>query len=245
MTTENGCDRFDAIADELALGIATGEQRAEALAHVSGCQPCRERLEGLAGAVDELLLLAPLQEPPVGFESRLQRHMDAERAPREAPPGRARSGRGWRVALPAAIAGLAILLLGASWIGSRDDRRLAGDYREALAEVNGNYFTTFALFGSDGQRAGSGFAYEGDPSWVFVTLEAPPAAVPPGRYELQVSVGGEGTRELATPLVVTDGHGSAGATFEGDLDTVGSLRLLRPGAAPIDLSVESSRAIYP
>lgn len=245
MAAETPCDRFEAIADELALGIATGEERAEALTHVAGCRRCRDRLEELSGTVDGLVLLAPSQEPPVGFESRLQRRFEGERA---ALGGSirpdTRSGR-WRVALPALAAALAILVLGASWIGSRDDRRLAGDYREALAEVNGNYFTTFALTGDDEVRVGSGFAYEGDPSWVYVTLDGPAASIPSGRYELQISIGGEGRGAVATPLSVSGGRGSAGATFEGELGTVSALRLLRPGAAPILLSAESSRSIYP
>ena len=65
------CDEFAEVAAELALGVLTGRERARALAHLDGCESCREQVRELTMAQDELLALLPSQEPPAGFESRV------------------------------------------------------------------------------------------------------------------------------------------------------------------------------
>jgi hypothetical protein len=65
------CDEFAEVAAELALGVLTGRERAAALAHLDGCESCREQVRELTLAQDELLALLPSQEPPAGFESRV------------------------------------------------------------------------------------------------------------------------------------------------------------------------------
>ena len=65
------CDEFAGVAAELALGVLTGRERATALAHLDGCESCREQVRELTMVQDELLALLPSQEPPAGFESRV------------------------------------------------------------------------------------------------------------------------------------------------------------------------------
>ncbi len=65
------CDEFAEVAAELALGVLTGRERARALAHLDGCESCREQVRELSMAGDELLALLPSAEPPAGFESRV------------------------------------------------------------------------------------------------------------------------------------------------------------------------------
>ena len=65
------CDEFAEVAAELALGVLTGRERAPALAHLDGCESCREQVRELSMAGDELLALLPSQEPSAGFESRV------------------------------------------------------------------------------------------------------------------------------------------------------------------------------
>jgi len=65
------CDEFAGVAAELALGVLTGRERAAALAHLDGCESCREQVRELTMVQDELLALLPSQEPPAGFESRV------------------------------------------------------------------------------------------------------------------------------------------------------------------------------
>ena len=54
---------------ELALGTLTGRERVAALAHLENCARCSAEVEALSVAADQLLLLAPAAEPPVGFEA--------------------------------------------------------------------------------------------------------------------------------------------------------------------------------
>jgi len=65
------CGRYAAELAELALGIATGRERAETLAHVEQCQNCQAEMERLSLTADSLLEVLPGIEPPIGFEVRL------------------------------------------------------------------------------------------------------------------------------------------------------------------------------
>ena len=65
------CEETRALAPELALGVADGEERGRALEHLAGCADCRAEVERLSNVADELLLLAPRREAPPGFESRV------------------------------------------------------------------------------------------------------------------------------------------------------------------------------
>lgn len=67
----NRCQRFADDAAELILGGLGGHARAAALFHVETCSECRRVLEDLARVADKLLLLAPLADPPAGFETRV------------------------------------------------------------------------------------------------------------------------------------------------------------------------------
>jgi hypothetical protein len=64
------CDVVRDRTAELALGSLPGDERDEVLAHLSTCPACRREVERLADAADSLLLLAPVIEPPLGFETR-------------------------------------------------------------------------------------------------------------------------------------------------------------------------------
>jgi hypothetical protein len=105
------CTALEAVAPELALGIADGAERAAAISHLAQCHRCRRLVEGLGRVADDLLLLAPEVEPPLGFEARLHQHIVAAGS-----SGRARKGRRLRVAATAAAlvvaAGLGGLVAG-------------------------------------------------------------------------------------------------------------------------------------
>src|ERR687893_679323 len=65
------CDELEQLAPEVALGTIGGQERAEALRHLATCGDCRRLVDQLTTVADELLMLAPVQEPPLGFESRV------------------------------------------------------------------------------------------------------------------------------------------------------------------------------
>src|SRR5215831_9692959 len=84
-----GCARFADVAAELALGVLTGRERAEALAHLDFCDECREHVRQLTMTGEELLGLLPSREPPPGFETRVMERLGlAVPGPRHAARGR-------------------------------------------------------------------------------------------------------------------------------------------------------------
>jgi hypothetical protein len=88
------CDEVRAVAAELALDELTGSERAAALSHLAGCAECRTEVADLAAVADSLLLLAPMEEPGEGFESRV--------VARQGPAGSRRRAR--LVSVAAAVA---------------------------------------------------------------------------------------------------------------------------------------------
>jgi hypothetical protein len=78
------CAEFGNVASELALGSLYGEERAAALAHVETCRACRRELTLLTDAADEIRLVVPEAEPPVGFEQRVVARIAAAAAEPEA-----------------------------------------------------------------------------------------------------------------------------------------------------------------
>ena len=65
------CGEFADVAAELALGVLTGRERAQAVAHLDECDSCREHVRQLSLTGEEMLGLLPTREPPAGFESRV------------------------------------------------------------------------------------------------------------------------------------------------------------------------------
>jgi hypothetical protein len=157
-----GCEHTRELAAELALGIADGAERARALRHLAECAECRAAVEQLTAVSDELMLLAPVHEPPPGFESRVLARLRPEPAPKR--PRR-------RLLVPiAAAAAAAALAVGIVLGATSDDRRLAAQYRETLAAANGSSFEAAKLRNPGGAPAGIVYAYRGRPSWIYIGL---------------------------------------------------------------------------
>lgn len=207
------CDEVRAVAPELALGIVEGEERGLALEHLAECPDCRRRVEELSEVADELLLLAPHAEVPVGFEQRALAPLQPER-----PPRRRRRLLGVLAPAAAAMAAVAITLVFVS-----DDLRLASQYRDTLGVANGSRFEAYTLRAGDAP-AGTVFAYAGSPSWLFVTVDR-------GHRDLRAAelVTNDGARKPLTWFDVTPQSGGSGGTVAVDPDQVHVVRLL-PGA---------------
>jgi hypothetical protein len=78
--TSMSCEQLADVAPELALGVLTGRERADAFAHLDRCASCRQLLNSLSGVTDELLRsFAPSVEPPPGFEARVLQAMTPPR----------------------------------------------------------------------------------------------------------------------------------------------------------------------
>jgi Putative zinc-finger len=220
MSGRTSCEELRSLAPELALGIAGGDERARALEHLAACPACRRHLEELSSLADELLLLAPAQEPPGGFETRVLEELQRPREPRR------RSAR--RILIPAfaAVAAAAVTAVG-MWAAFREDRDLASQYRDIFSQADGRYFDIKPLSAPGGAEAGTVFGYEGRPSWVLITVEAS-REVPPGRYDVQV-IGSEGRRLGLRPVRVSDDLASGGESIPIDLHEVAEVRLIGPG----------------
>ncbi len=216
MSAPERCEELRGLASELALGIADGQERAGLLDHVADCADCRNELEQLSILADDLLLLAPEHEPPLGFELRALRALQPR--PRAARRRRARLVPALAAALVAAAVTAGTLLL-----AFRDDRQLAGQYRATLARAHGSAFTAAQLRTVAGRPAGTVFLYRGSPSWIMITVE--------GRYRSRVE-----RAELVSvdgrPISLETfrlGSGSWGGTLPADPKTLHRLRLLAAG----------------
>jgi hypothetical protein len=216
MNDDVSCEQVRALAADLAVGIADGQERDAALRHAATCAECRLLVSELSSVVDDLLLLAPSHEPPAGFASRTLARMTAS------SPRRTAGRRPWmvRVAVAAAVAAALALGAGVVYQGTSGDRRLADSYRAVLAQGNGSFFAAAPLR-SPGGTLGSVFGYQGQPSWLFATLSQPPAQ--PEHYDVQLVI--SDGRHLSLGGTVLGGtHRTWGAQIPVELSQVRQLR---------------------
>ena len=207
------CDEVRALAPELALGLVSGAERADALAHVDTCSGCRAVLEDLARVADSLLVLAPEMEPPPGFESRV---LDA------LVPGRPRRRR-WPLAAGAAALVAAALGVGALvGANARQPDRLEREYIAALRELGGRALIAGRLATPEGRQAGQIVLYRGDVSWVFATVDDPGVS---GDFSVEL-VGRDGTTTVVPGLDVRGGRGSVGERLDGELSRFRTIRVV-------------------
>lgn len=211
MTVEMRCEQVRELASELALGIATGHERDAGLRHVAGCPGCQQLVSELSAVTDELLLWAPEEEAPPGFESRVLANLGEvpRRRRLQSLPRRTQ----W---LAAAVVVVLVAALGAGsvFLATAGDRRLAQSYQAVLSQGQGSFFAAAPLRGSQG-RVGTAFGYQGHPSWVTVTLQ------PPVRQEARVRV----------QVVTRDGR----YLTAGDA-VLGGAKGVWAGQLPVDLS---------
>jgi Putative zinc-finger len=163
--SDERCEKTREQLPELALGIADGAERARLLEHLAECPDCRRELERQSAIADELLVLAPEEEPPPGFELGVLRSI--------LPDARTRRRRS--LLRPLAVAAAVLLAVavtaGGMLVGFREDRRLADHYRATLAQANGTYFGATRLTDPAGRQGGVVFVYRGNPSWLVVTVD--------------------------------------------------------------------------
>jgi hypothetical protein len=216
-----GCAEIRLILPELALGIADGEERAAALEHIATCTSCRRELDELSAIADDLIALAPRQEPPAGFEARVLDRLSLRPAPKprmRLPLGRLR----FAAAALATAAVTAIVMT----IAYSSDRDLASQYRAALGRADGQYFQSARLRTPSGEVAGTVFGYQGSPSWLFYVVDDRYSR---GQYTEQlVTRSGRRIKLPAFRLVA----GSWGVATPVPVRDVASVRLVREPGGP-------------
>lgn len=204
---------------ELALGAATGRERADVLAHLLQCRACRERVEDLVELAEQLLLAAPEAEPPVGFESAVLDRIASESAGATAD-GRSVALRRRRARLITRVAVgavAAIALLAAGFVLDR----FVGDDTTSLAEA--------PMITPTGIEVGGAWLGQGDPSWILVSVpgwqiwETSPDN--PLEYRLELGFDDGSTTEVGP--ITFDADGGAWATTSAlDVDRIRTLAVI-------------------
>ncbi|SOR76849.1 MULTISPECIES: hypothetical protein [Streptomyces] len=161
--TDRDCEWLRAVADELALGVLPGQERAEAIAHLDRCPTCREHVEQLTFVGDGLLSLLPGSEPPAGFETRVTDRLGLKR-----PPRRRRPRAGVAVAAAAAIA----LGFGfGGWaVGTAVEGASAPAARSSESSDSEHGLIAASLLAPDHRPVGRIFTYTGNPGWVYMAV---------------------------------------------------------------------------
>jgi predicted anti-sigma-YlaC factor YlaD len=213
------CDEVRELIPELAMGVAPGERRAAALAHLATCSDCRTVLQLTTDVVDELILLVPGREPPAGFEARALSAI-ASSTHRRGP--RATWLAAAAVVLAAVGGGLVI-----RWTDS-GDLRVADQYRRTLQVADGRYLRAADLATTSGASAGHVYAYEGSPSWVFMTLEGAPS----GDYAVRLVTKDGRTRRIGE-CWVRGGRGSWGTAVDVPIGAVDRIEMRRADGATL------------
>lgn len=165
-----GCDEFADMAAELALGVLTGRERAEAIAHLDRCEACREHVRQLTVTGEELLGLLPASEPPPGFETRVMDRLGLaaprpglmarlRRASRTRRAGRTANRTRWMLA----VAAVTLAVVG-SGVGG-------WSLHTATVSSAGSPLSTVSLVSASHHAVGQIFVYRGSPGWLSMWVD--------------------------------------------------------------------------
>jgi hypothetical protein len=214
---EMDCDDLAEMAAELALGVLTGRERAQAIMHLDRCHTCRERIRDLAVTEEELLGLLPGREPPAGFETRVMGRLGFTGRHRRHPPGRGR----WMLAAAAAT------IIVAAGLGGWEMRRAAPASPPA-GSVAPPALHTAALTTASHQRIGTIFLYGGRPGWLYMNVGTGSGN---GTIICQLE-GRDGSVITVGSFRLTGGYGHWGSPEPLPPATVTGARWLPPAARP-------------
>jgi hypothetical protein len=232
---EMGCHEFSGVAAELALGVLTGRERAQALAHLDHCASCREEVRQLTATGEGLLGLLPNVEPPAGFEARVMDRLglsapapspagQARRTSRlgflsrkpahPAPTGQARPAGRTRRALALAAVTLAVVAAGLGGWG----------LRPGTPAPAGAPLSSATLLSASHQAAGKVFLYEGSSPWLYMSVNMPTGN---GTVICQVE-SGDGHVTTVGSFRLTDGQGYWGNPVPATQGSLTGARLVGP-----------------
>jgi hypothetical protein len=213
-----GCDEFAQMAAELALGVLTGRERAVALAHLDGCESCRELVRELTMTGEELLALLPSREPPAGFESRVLERIGVS-APRPPIPLRTRPRSRMRNLLAAAAVVVALVGAGLGGWGLRTATTPTAESSE---------ISTAALFTSGHQMVGQVFVYNHSPWWMYMSVNLSGGSITV-KCELENSAG---QYQTVGKFRLDDGYGIWGSPYQAQANgTIIGARLVGANGA--------------
>jgi hypothetical protein len=209
--TAISCESCRALAAELALGIASGDERAAALRHLTTCAACRDEVRTLTETADQLLLAAREVEPSAGFDQRVVASFGPQ------PARHWSRGARWTAVAAATLVALSIgALIG--WLVSRPDPA-EQQMAEAVEQMDGRSIRVATL--GPAEEDSRVVVYDGDPSWLLVTVAG---GVEDGEYEIVCEYEGGWSRSPGS-VAVRDGRGAWAATIPRTLSDLDGVRL--------------------
>jgi hypothetical protein len=229
---EMGCSEFTDVAAELALGVLTGRERAEATAHLEHCDACRENVRQLTMTGEGLLGLLPDVEPPPGFEAGVMDRLGlAGPAPspagwlsrvspsRRKPARQGAPGRKNQVSLTRRMLATAAVVVAVAAAGLGGWSLGTGGSAPARTPLN-----SAALLSASHQTVGKIFFYAGGPRWVYMSADLPTGN---GTVTCQVQ-SRDGHITTVGSFQLTDGHGYWGSPVPGTQGSLTRARLVSP-----------------
>jgi anti-sigma factor RsiW len=197
MSASPDCIEVAAKLAEYAAGALDGRERAEVEAHLAVCATCRAEADSFVDVADELLLLAPSAEPPIGFESAVMARIDHTRRRRH------------RYRTPVLVAAAVVMLVGLGGVIGR------------ITAPSSTVEQTIALRSGRGAQVGTAVVHGGAPGWLFVSMRYPED------WTIRVEVvARDGSVTPVGSVVVRDGQGSFGATSPVPVDQVRVIRMV-------------------
>lgn len=189
------CASMRELLPEYAVGALDGRDRATIEAHLQTCSDCRAEADAFLEIADSVLGLAPLAEPPVGFEARVLQRL--------VPPRR-------RTRRPRALLAAAALLVAALGVGIGVGRLSAPppQIRTAALRAKGSY-------------VGKAWIHTGDPGWIYVDMHYADADQ---TISLEV-VDARGHTQPAGELQLAGGHGTLGVRSPVPVARVAKIRM--------------------
>ncbi|MFD8543103.1 anti-sigma factor family protein [Streptomyces sp. NPDC059649] len=233
MNNDLTCEQLHQTGAELALGVLSGRERAEAAAHLDRCADCREYIEQLALVGDGLLSLVPGSEPPAGFETRVARRLTQAQAARDGretarAAGLRRAGfrNGVRLRVAAAAAALALGFGFGGWaVGTAIENVAAGPASPVQAGTGMLRAHLIAAGADHRPSVGEIYAHPGPHGWVFMSVDLADAGI---RYSGKATCTLERTNGTTVRLGtfhVRDGYAYWGAPASVNPSTLSGARL--------------------
>ena len=209
------CAEFHDSAAELALGVLTGRERAEALAHLDYCEACREHVRSLTVTSEKMLSLLPTAEPPAGFETRVMDRLGLA-APASEPLRHRRrrpaGGHGFSPRRVLAAAAVVVGLLGAALGGW-------GLHATATPTASSSLTTGKLIATDDHSQVGRVFMYNGESRWMYMSVDLESG----NDTVICQLVSADGHITTVGSFQLTDGYGSWGSpAWTGDGPPVGA-----------------------
>ncbi|MFE1883191.1 hypothetical protein [Streptomyces diastatochromogenes] len=234
MASDVTCEKLRESGAELALGVLSGRQRAEAVEHLERCADCREYVEHMTLVGDRLIGLLPPAEPPTGFETRVSRGLTrAATAPEGRPHahpsapehkgfrGRARRAR---LRMASAVAAAAIACGFAGWgIGTAVEAITAAP----VPAVESEPVLVGDLTSPHGAEkpVGEVYAHPGPPGWVFMSVALTgPHATYTGKVTCLLAHP-DGTTTRIGQFSLRNGHGNWASATAVDPTAISGARL--------------------